>query len=69
MDPYSGMAYSYIPIGSTGEEYDHMASEVDDKLYFAGEVCIKLIAKVFWEMISLRQSLYSAHTFMCGETF
>lgn len=52
------MAYSYIPIGSTGEEYDHMASEVDDKLYFAGEVCIKLIAKVFWEMISLRQSLY-----------
>ncbi|CAH3162092.1 unnamed protein product [Pocillopora meandrina] len=36
-DPYSGMAYSYIPIGSTGEEYDHMASEVDDKLYFAGE--------------------------------
>lgn len=39
------MAYSYIPIGSTGEEYDHMASEVDDKLYFAGEVCIKLISK------------------------
>lgn len=36
-DPFSGMAYSYIPIGSSGEEYDHMASEVDNKLYFAGE--------------------------------
>ncbi|KAJ7352826.1 Lysine-specific histone demethylase 1B [Desmophyllum pertusum] len=36
-DPHSGMAYSYIPIGTTGEEYDHMACEVDNKLYFAGE--------------------------------
>ena len=33
------MAYSYIPIGSTGEEYDHLACEVDNKLFFAGEVC------------------------------
>ena len=38
-DPHSGMAYSYIPIGSTGEEYDHLACEVDNKLFFAGEVC------------------------------
>lgn len=36
-DPHSGMAYSYIPIGSTGEEYDHLACEVDNKLFFAGE--------------------------------
>jgi len=36
-DPNSGMAYSYIPIGSTGEEYDHLAFAVDNKLFFAGE--------------------------------
>jgi len=36
-DPYSGMAYSYIPIGSTGEEYDHLACDVDKKVFFAGE--------------------------------
>jgi len=36
-DPNSGMAYSYIPIGSTGEEYDHLACAVDNKLFFAGE--------------------------------
>ena len=45
-DPYSGMAYSYIPIGSTGEEYDHMACDIDDKLFFAGEVCIKYLVSV-----------------------
>ncbi|XP_020616770.1 lysine-specific histone demethylase 1B-like [Orbicella faveolata] len=39
-DPQSGMAYSYIPIGSTGEEYDHLACDIDSKLFFAGEVCI-----------------------------
>lgn len=36
-DPYSGMAYSYIPVGSTGEEYDHLACDVDNKVFFAGE--------------------------------
>lgn len=44
------MVYLYIFIGSIGEEYDYMVFEVDDKLYFVGEVCIKLIVKVFWEM-------------------
>lgn len=36
-DPYSGMAYSYIPIGSTGEEYDLLACDIDNKVFFAGE--------------------------------
>lgn len=37
-DPYSRMAYSYVPIGCTGEEYHELASTVEDKLFFAGEV-------------------------------
>ena len=40
-DPYSGMAYSYIPIGSTGEEYDLLASDIGNKVFFAGEVWFK----------------------------
>ncbi|XP_068737832.1 lysine-specific histone demethylase 2-like isoform X5 [Montipora capricornis] len=36
-DPYSGMAYSYIPVGSTGEEYDHLACDIDNRVFFAGE--------------------------------
>ena len=40
-DPYSGMAYSYIPIGSTGEEYDVLARDIGNKVFFAGEVWFK----------------------------
>ena len=47
-DPNSGMAYSYIPIGSTGEEYDHLACAVDNKLFFAGEVCYVLLNGCGW---------------------
>lgn len=47
-DPNSGMAYSYIPIGSTGEEYDHLACAVDNKLFFAGEVCYLLLNGCGW---------------------
>ena len=47
-DPNSGMAYSYIPIGSTGEEYDHLACAVDNKLFFAGEVCYVLSNGCGW---------------------
>ncbi|KAK3782439.1 hypothetical protein RRG08_033080 [Elysia crispata] len=36
-DPYTGMAYSYIPVGASGQTYDDMAHTVDSRLHFAGE--------------------------------
>lgn len=36
-DPYTLGAYSYIPVGSKGKHYDHMAEPVDNRLFFAGE--------------------------------
>ncbi|XP_020915955.1 lysine-specific histone demethylase 1B [Exaiptasia diaphana] len=36
-DPYSGMAYSFVPLGSTGQDYDEIAKSLEDKLFFAGE--------------------------------
>ncbi|XP_023231104.1 lysine-specific histone demethylase 1B-like [Centruroides sculpturatus] len=36
-DPYSHMAYSYICTGGSGDAYDFLAEELDEKLYFAGK--------------------------------
>ncbi|OWF38535.1 lysine-specific histone demethylase 1B-like isoform X1 [Mizuhopecten yessoensis] len=36
-DPFSKMAYSFIPRGSCGDDYDLLAQEVMDKVFFAGE--------------------------------
>lgn len=36
-DPYSFGSYSYIPVGSTGEECDWLAEPVENKIFFAGE--------------------------------
>lgn len=36
-DEFSKGTYSYIGIGSTGDEYDILARPVDDKIFFAGE--------------------------------
>ncbi len=36
-DPFSMGAYSYIPIGASGDDYKAMAQPVADRLFFAGE--------------------------------
>ena len=38
-DPHSMGSYSYIPVGATGREYDHLAEPIRPWLYFAGEAC------------------------------
>jgi len=37
-DPYTRMAYSYVKVGSSGQDLDLIAAEVEEKLFFAGEV-------------------------------
>lgn len=36
-DPYAGMSYSYLPVGSTGFLYEDIAAPVSNKVFFAGE--------------------------------
>ena len=37
-DKYAQMAYSYVPVGSSGALYEALADPVKNKLFFAGEV-------------------------------
>ena len=39
-DPHIGMSYSFMRLGASGNDYDEMSRSVDNRLYFAGEVCI-----------------------------
>jgi monoamine oxidase len=40
-DQFSYGSYSYLPVGATPEDYDHLAQAIDDKLFFAGEATSK----------------------------
>ena len=37
-DPFAQMSYSYAAVGSGGEDYAVLAEEVEDRIFFAGEV-------------------------------
>nr|CAB3258325.1 lysine-specific histone demethylase 1B-like [Phallusia mammillata] len=36
-DPYAQMAYSYVCTGGSGDDYDELAKEIDNRVFFAGE--------------------------------
>ena len=37
-DPFAQMSYSYAAVGSSGEDYDVMADDIEGRVFFAGEV-------------------------------
>lgn len=42
------MSYSYIPVGVDASVYSHIAQEVEEKVFFAGEVRIYQFMLLFF---------------------
>ena len=38
VDPHTRMSYSYIPVNSKPDVYEQMGTDVEGKIFFAGEV-------------------------------
>lgn len=55
-DPNIGMSYSFVKENATGEDYDVIAEDVEDRLYFCGEVNYRGLETIFTEVIMTKLS-------------
>lgn len=52
-DPWIQMAYSFVKTGGSGEAYDIIAEEIQGAVFFAGEVCIRILNPIIFILILL----------------